>query len=162
MNHLRPLENWDRGFESHSRRRCLCAFVLCVGSGLATRWSPVQGVLPTVYRLRNWKSGQGPTKGCRTIDRQIDISRYWYRPTVHLKELQDNKLLNKIHGRMCSRGSRLKSRPRNWLSWRCAISVNPSTQISVQYQKSYYILANSSFTNYPINRQLCNLRYCFI
>jgi hypothetical protein len=34
--------------------------VLCVGSGLATGWSPVQGVLPTVYRLRNWKSGQGP------------------------------------------------------------------------------------------------------
>jgi hypothetical protein len=23
-------------------------------------WSPVQGVLSTVYRLRNWKSGQGP------------------------------------------------------------------------------------------------------
>jgi hypothetical protein len=34
--------------------------VLCLGSGLATGWSPVQGVLPTVYRLRNWKSGQGP------------------------------------------------------------------------------------------------------
>jgi hypothetical protein len=38
---------------------CVCV-VLCVGSGLATGWSPVQGVLPTVYRLRNWKSGQGP------------------------------------------------------------------------------------------------------
>jgi hypothetical protein len=34
--------------------------VPCVGSGLATGWSPVQGVLPIVYRLRNWKSGQGP------------------------------------------------------------------------------------------------------
>jgi hypothetical protein len=38
---------------------CVCA-VLCVGSGLATDWSPVQRVLPTIYRLRNWKSGQGP------------------------------------------------------------------------------------------------------
>jgi hypothetical protein len=26
----------------------VCAFVLCVGSRLATGWSPVQGVLPTV------------------------------------------------------------------------------------------------------------------
>jgi hypothetical protein len=37
--------------------------VLCVGSGLATSWSPVQGVLPTVYGLRNWKRGHGPTNG---------------------------------------------------------------------------------------------------
>jgi hypothetical protein len=37
---------------------CVCV-VLCAGSGLATGWSPVQGILPTVCRLRNWKSGQG-------------------------------------------------------------------------------------------------------
>jgi hypothetical protein len=49
VNCLRSLERWDRGFQSHSRNGCLCAFVLCVGSGLATGWSPVQGVLPTVY-----------------------------------------------------------------------------------------------------------------
>jgi formate hydrogenlyase subunit 3/multisubunit Na+/H+ antiporter MnhD subunit len=34
--------------------------VLCVGSGLATGLSPVHGVLPTVYGLRNRKSDQGP------------------------------------------------------------------------------------------------------
>jgi hypothetical protein len=34
--------------------------VLCVGSGLSSGWSPVQGVLLTVCRLRNLKSGQGP------------------------------------------------------------------------------------------------------
>jgi hypothetical protein len=39
--------------------------VLCVGSGLATGWSLVQGVLQIVYRLRNWKSGPGPN---RTVD----------------------------------------------------------------------------------------------
>jgi hypothetical protein len=38
---------------------CVCV-LLCAGSGLATGWSPVRGVLPAVYRLRNWKSGQGP------------------------------------------------------------------------------------------------------
>jgi hypothetical protein len=42
MKCLRSLENWDRGFESHPRHRCLCVrlfgicVVLCVGSGLAT------------------------------------------------------------------------------------------------------------------------------
>jgi hypothetical protein len=44
MNFLRSLERWDRGFESHSRHGCL--FVL--GSGLATGWSLVQGVLSNV------------------------------------------------------------------------------------------------------------------
>jgi hypothetical protein len=56
MNRLRPLERWDRAFESHSRHRCLRYYVFvlpCVGSDLATGLSPVQGVLPTVYRLRN-------------------------------------------------------------------------------------------------------------
>jgi hypothetical protein len=40
---FRPLERWDRGFESHSRYECLycvrlfyVCVVLCVGSGLAT------------------------------------------------------------------------------------------------------------------------------
>jgi hypothetical protein len=47
----------------------VCA-VLCVGIGLATGWSPVQRVLPTVYRIKKLKkkSGQVPTKGCRAID----------------------------------------------------------------------------------------------
>jgi hypothetical protein len=30
MNYLRWLESWDRGFESHSRHKCLCAFILCL------------------------------------------------------------------------------------------------------------------------------------
>jgi hypothetical protein len=30
MNFLRSLERWDRGFESHSRRRCLFVFILCL------------------------------------------------------------------------------------------------------------------------------------
>jgi hypothetical protein len=47
-------ERWDRGFESHSRHGCLCVRLFCVcvvlrvGGRLATGWSPVQGVLPTV------------------------------------------------------------------------------------------------------------------
>jgi hypothetical protein len=30
MNRLRPLKHWDRGFQSHSRHGCLCAFILCL------------------------------------------------------------------------------------------------------------------------------------
>jgi hypothetical protein len=33
---------------------CMCVYSVCVGSGLATGWSPVQGVLPTLLGLRNW------------------------------------------------------------------------------------------------------------
>jgi hypothetical protein len=46
---------------------CVCV-TLCGGSGLATGWSPVQGVLPTLYRIKKLKkSGQGLTKGYRAI-----------------------------------------------------------------------------------------------
>jgi hypothetical protein len=64
MNCLRSLESWDRVFEPHSRLGCLwdvCVLlfcvcvVMCVGSGLATDLSPVQGVLATVYRIKDMK-----------------------------------------------------------------------------------------------------------
>jgi hypothetical protein len=43
---------WTLG--SHSRHWYLRLFCVCVGSGLATGWSPVQGVLPIVFGLRDW------------------------------------------------------------------------------------------------------------
>jgi hypothetical protein len=44
----------ETGFESHSRHGCLRLFCVCVvGNDLATGWSPVQGVLQTVFGLRN-------------------------------------------------------------------------------------------------------------
>jgi hypothetical protein len=30
INYLHPLKLWDRGFESHLRHECLCAFILCL------------------------------------------------------------------------------------------------------------------------------------
>jgi hypothetical protein len=56
----------NAGFESHLSYGCLCAFILCVGSGLATGWSFVQGVLSIVYRLGNWKANKAH-KGCKAI-----------------------------------------------------------------------------------------------
>jgi hypothetical protein len=41
---------------------CVCV-VLCVGRGLATGWSTVQGVLPTVYRIKILKKRPRPNKG---------------------------------------------------------------------------------------------------
>jgi hypothetical protein len=34
---------------------CVFYAVVCIGSGLATGWSPVQGVLPTVYKIKKLK-----------------------------------------------------------------------------------------------------------
>jgi hypothetical protein len=48
------VSNPTRGMDVSVRLFCVYV-VLCVGSGLATGWSPVQGVLPTVYRIRNLK-----------------------------------------------------------------------------------------------------------
>jgi hypothetical protein len=73
MNCLCSLERWARGFEYHSRHGCLycvrlfcVCVVLCVGRGLATRWSPVQGVLPTVYRIKKLK------KAVKTQERAVE------------------------------------------------------------------------------------------
>jgi hypothetical protein len=43
-----------QGMDVCMRLFCVCV-VLCVGSGLATGWSPVQGILPTVYKIKNLK-----------------------------------------------------------------------------------------------------------
>jgi hypothetical protein len=44
--------NPTQGMDVCVRLFCVCV-VLCVGSGLTTGRSPVEGVLPTVYKLRN-------------------------------------------------------------------------------------------------------------
>jgi hypothetical protein len=39
---------------SNPTQRHGCLRLLCVGNGLATGWSPFQGVSPIVLQLRNW------------------------------------------------------------------------------------------------------------
>jgi hypothetical protein len=50
MNCLRSLERWDRGFESHSRHGCLCAFILCLNCPVC-RQRPCDGLItrPRAY-----------------------------------------------------------------------------------------------------------------
>jgi hypothetical protein len=53
---VRTLGSWVRNLLKawmHVRLFCVC--VLCVGSALATNSSPVQGVLPTMYRIKKRK-----------------------------------------------------------------------------------------------------------
>jgi hypothetical protein len=60
--------NPTQGMNVFVRLFCVCV-VLCVGSGLATGWSPVQGVLPTMYRIKKLKkAAKAQYKDCRTID----------------------------------------------------------------------------------------------
>jgi hypothetical protein len=53
---------------------CMCLFcvcvVLCLDRGLATSWSLVQRVLPSVKWSWNWNRGQVPTEGCRAIEEE--------------------------------------------------------------------------------------------
>jgi hypothetical protein len=48
---------------------CVCV-VLCVGSGLATGRSPIQGVLPPVYRIKKLKKRPRST---RAAEPKIDF-----------------------------------------------------------------------------------------
>jgi hypothetical protein len=60
---------------------CVCLFcicvVLCVGSSLATGWFPVQGVLPSVCRIKNLKKSDQVPKGRRAIERERENRRKW-------------------------------------------------------------------------------------
>jgi hypothetical protein len=47
---------------------CVCV-VLYLGSGLATGWSPVRGVLPTVYRIKKLK--KRPKSNKKTVKRYV-------------------------------------------------------------------------------------------
>jgi hypothetical protein len=81
MNCLRSLELWDRGFKSHSRHGCVCAFILCLcgqrpWDGLITRPR-----CPTVCEkwLRNWIRGLGPEWAGKAIEIKSLIQLYiWY------------------------------------------------------------------------------------
>jgi hypothetical protein len=54
--------NPNRGVDVCLRLFGVCV-VLCVGSGLATGWSLVQGVLPSVCKITKLKKRPGPNKG---------------------------------------------------------------------------------------------------
>jgi hypothetical protein len=56
-----------RGMDVCVRLFCFYA-VLGIGSGLEIGWSPYKESYQLCIGLQNWKSSQGPTKGCRATD----------------------------------------------------------------------------------------------
>jgi hypothetical protein len=54
--------NSTQGMDVCVRFFCVCV-VLCVDSDLATGWSPVQGVLPSVYRIKKLKDRPRSNRG---------------------------------------------------------------------------------------------------
>jgi hypothetical protein len=72
-----------RGMDVYVRLFCVCV-VLCVGSGLATVWSPpAKESYRLCKRWRNSKSGQGPTEGCTAIERE----KRMVRERLHVSEM---------------------------------------------------------------------------
>jgi hypothetical protein len=55
----RTLRSWVRIMDICVRLFCVCV-VLCVGCDLTRGWSPVQGVVPNVYRIINLKKRPKP------------------------------------------------------------------------------------------------------
>jgi hypothetical protein len=72
--------NLTQGMDVCVRLFCVCV-VLCVCSGLATGRSPVQGVLPAVYRIKKLK--KWPKVQQRAVEpqsyRQIQVSRNLFK-----------------------------------------------------------------------------------
>jgi hypothetical protein len=70
-----PLESW--------MFVCICSVLVlsCVQVAALRRADPPsKEPYWLCKRSRNWKNGQGPTKGCRPIDREI-CSHYWVMPS---------------------------------------------------------------------------------
>jgi hypothetical protein len=95
----RTLGSWVRVPSKASLSVCVYSvFVLsCVGSGLVTGWSPVQGVLPTVLGSINWSetkrftdalcSKVGNIRRERDRDREREsILSYWERHWINHKQ----------------------------------------------------------------------------
>jgi hypothetical protein len=61
----------------------VCVLLFCVyavvrvGRGLARDWSPIQGVIPTVYMITTENSDQGPTNSCRAIEWMNEWMNVW-------------------------------------------------------------------------------------
>jgi hypothetical protein len=83
----------------------LCA-VLCVGRGLARGWSPVQGILPTVYKLRNWKSGRRSQRLWTERDCEVPPSSLLNNCWFYVNEIIC-KLRNKLRSLHVNRTNKL-------------------------------------------------------
>jgi hypothetical protein len=113
MNCLRSLGHSDVGFESHSRHRCLCAFILCLYCSVC-RYPPCDGHIPRprspivcVKMITEVNKRPGPCLGWK---------RHWEK---------------RIHTAVCERSS-LSS----WLSNKLAVILELHQEHKVDTQTS--------------------------
>jgi hypothetical protein len=59
--------NPTQGMDSCVCLFCVCV-LLCVGSDLGTGWSPVKGVIPTVYKIKKLKKRPWFNKKKKTLE----------------------------------------------------------------------------------------------
>jgi hypothetical protein len=81
---------------------CVCV-VLCVGSGLATGWSPSKESYRLCIGSRNWKCRRGPTKDCRAIKiivcsflMLLSSMRRFTRPVFNILSVASHHTTNKM------------------------------------------------------------------
>jgi hypothetical protein len=99
--------NPSRGMDVCPHLFCVCV-VLCLGSGLATGWSPLQGALPTVYRHYETEKTAKVHKGCRVIDKQTNKLR-GFSPQSELYRPSNRRLSAKLVATLADRGCRVVS-----------------------------------------------------
>jgi hypothetical protein len=73
--------NTTQGLDVCLRLFCICV-VLCVGSGFVTDWSPVNGVLPTMYKIK--KLRRRPVFNKELESRTKSSINIWLSTTWHL------------------------------------------------------------------------------
>jgi hypothetical protein len=73
--------------------RLFCVYaVLCVRSGLATGWFPVQEVLPTVYRINKLKKRPRPSKGVYSHNNTMKICGWVWRYSSIILDLGTRRI----------------------------------------------------------------------
>jgi hypothetical protein len=91
---------------------CVCV-VLCLGRGLATSWSLVQGVLPSVKWSWNWKKSEARAQGgCRASEKKIDDEYKLLNSS--LRSFLQSPAISSVLGTPCSRTHTLYVLPLIW------------------------------------------------
>jgi hypothetical protein len=77
--------NPARGISACIYLFCICG-ILYVGIDLATDWSPIPGVLPTVYRIKELKKRRRPNKELQNHSNNVSVlhhGRKWMWTLIH-------------------------------------------------------------------------------